>query len=100
MNNYLVRVILHGKHYDHSDYNLLFSAMKRAGYSNLIKGEAKEGQTEVWKLPAGEYHICSPDGILSVRQDVKVIANSADPNNAVFVTDYFRAAWDGLKTVG
>lgn len=98
MNNYLVRVILHGKHYDHSDFNILFSAMKEAGYSNLIKGESNERHTGVWKLPPAEYHICSADEISSIRQAVKTIANSVDSNNAVFVTDYFHAAWDGLKS--
>ncbi|KGC09393.1 hypothetical protein DM48_6813 [Burkholderia gladioli] len=92
MADFTTRVVLHGKHHDHPNYDKLHDAMERAGFSRLIQGE-----NNVWyHLPPAEYRIRANMTASEVANVAQAVANSVDVWNGVFVTEGSSCAWNGL----
>lgn len=94
MPSFVVRVELPNK--PHGDYEQLHRGMHEAGYHTVI--EATNGE---WRhLPHATY-VVSVDGwtMRMIRDEVVVIAKRSHPKPRVFVAEYLRACWDGLRPV-
>jgi hypothetical protein len=89
LNNYLIRVELHGANAD--DYGKLHNAMAQRGFSRTIRGD----DGVVYDLPTAEYAISAYEGN-EVRTQASAAADTTGRANGVLVAQYTQACWKGL----
>jgi hypothetical protein len=92
MAQFTTRVLLNG-YPTAEDFESLHKAMKRRGFSRVIKSD----DGDYYWLPNAEY---DRQGNLTVNQvldDAKAAANSVSTPNEVLVTDAKSRMWNGLK---
>jgi endoribonuclease GhoS-like protein len=81
MTQFTVRVELHEAQW--TDYNVLHAAMKRHGFSRLIKGD--DGHT--YQLPWAEYDRVANLSSMQVLAVAQSAANATGKKNSVLVTE-------------
>jgi hypothetical protein len=93
MATFLTRVELHDATYE--NYVQLHDFMGQEGFTATIRG----GDGALYQLPPAEYHLSANCTIEDARAKASRAAQKTQRNYAVLVSEYSRAAWNGLKQV-
>lgn len=88
MNNFIVRVELHGGTYN--DYLALHTAMGKFGFSRVLT--AASGTK--YFLPEAEYIINSNQNVTAIKNAAKTAANSTKKTSWILATQVAAIDWD------
>ncbi len=92
MAQFTTRVLLNG-YPSAEDYEKLHKAMKRRGFSRVIKA----GDGDYYWLPNAEYDRQASVARSQVLADAKAAADSVSSTNEILVTESAGRTWLGLK---
>jgi hypothetical protein len=90
MAQFTIRIELHDAQW--ADYETLHAAMKRQGFSRLIKSDA--GRT--YQLPWAEYNGAAALSSMQVLAIARDAARTTGKQTSVLVTEARSRAWSGL----
>ena len=94
MPSFIVRVELPNK--PHGDYAQLHRDMYHARYYTVIKADGGA----LWHLPHATYDATGENWTMQmIREEVLAIARRSHAEPRVFVAEYARACWEGLRPV-
>ena len=90
MTKFTTRVVL--KDGDWDDYEVLYAAMERIGFTKFITGS----NGKMYELPPAEYDYEGSIDITAVRDKAQAAADATGLKNSIFVTQSAGRAWIGL----